>query len=165
MDSTYQSIFRRLCTTKKIDEFKFPVSRPDDVSSHPDAYLSTVPSVRTTCHTVRTTCSFRPNSPLYREASTRLAFVRMFQQHIRMPLSTRTASDSFQAPRKGRSINRPDDVVSRPDACPLKARITIQISLSGRQSVLVWMRVQLIWKLSIRLQPFGRLPLMVRTLG
>jgi hypothetical protein len=34
---------------------------------------------------------------------------------------------SFQVPRKGRSINRPDDVVSRPDARLLKARITIQI--------------------------------------
>jgi hypothetical protein len=30
MDSTYQSIFRRLCTAKKIEEFKFPVSRPDN---------------------------------------------------------------------------------------------------------------------------------------
>jgi len=34
---------------------------------------------------------------------------------------------SFQVPRKGRSINRPDDVVSRPDASLLKARIAIQI--------------------------------------
>jgi hypothetical protein len=48
-DFTCQSIFRRLCTAKKIEDFRFPVSRPDDVSSHPDAHLSTVPSVRTTC--------------------------------------------------------------------------------------------------------------------
>jgi len=48
-DSTCQSIFRRLCTAKKIKDFSFPVSRPDDVSSCPDAHLSTVPSVRTTC--------------------------------------------------------------------------------------------------------------------
>jgi hypothetical protein len=41
-DSTCQSIFRRLCTAKKIKDFRFPVS-------HPDAHLSTVPSVRTTC--------------------------------------------------------------------------------------------------------------------
>jgi hypothetical protein len=34
---------------------------------------------------------------------------------------------SFQVPRKGRSINRPDDVVSRPNAHLLKARIAIQI--------------------------------------
>jgi hypothetical protein len=35
-------------------------------------------------------------------------------------------SDSFQVPRKGRSINRLDDVVSCPDACLRKARIVIQ---------------------------------------
>jgi hypothetical protein len=48
-DSTCQSIFRRLCTAKKIEDFRFPVSRPDNVSSRPDTHLSTVPSVRTTC--------------------------------------------------------------------------------------------------------------------
>jgi hypothetical protein len=40
-DSTFQSIFRRLCTVKKIEDFRFPVSLPDDVSSHPDVNLST----------------------------------------------------------------------------------------------------------------------------
>jgi hypothetical protein len=35
-DSTCQSIFRRLCTAKKIEDLCFNVSRPDDVSSHPD---------------------------------------------------------------------------------------------------------------------------------
>jgi hypothetical protein len=54
MDSTCQSIFRRLCAAKKIEDFKFPVNRPDEVSSRPDAHLSTVPSVQTTCHPVRT---------------------------------------------------------------------------------------------------------------
>jgi len=34
---------------------------------------------------------------------------------------------SFQVPRKGRSINHPDDVVSHPYARLHKARITIQI--------------------------------------
>jgi len=34
---------------------------------------------------------------------------------------------SFQVPRKGRTVNHPDDVVSRPDASLLKARIAIQI--------------------------------------
>jgi hypothetical protein len=66
-----------------------------------------------------------------------LASVRTLQQPVRTPISTRTVSDSFQVPIKGRSINRPDDVVSRPDARLLKARITIQISPSGRQSALV----------------------------
>jgi len=63
-DSTFQSEVRRIS--------KFPVSRPDDVSSRPDAHLSTVPSVRTTYHSirtsdrqtspVRTTCFFRPDT-------------------------------------------------------------------------------------------------------
>jgi hypothetical protein len=48
-DFTCQSIFRRLCTAKKIEDFSFPVSRQDDVSSRPDTHLSTVPSVLTTC--------------------------------------------------------------------------------------------------------------------
>jgi hypothetical protein len=48
-DSICQSIFRRLCTAKKIKDFRFPVSRPDDMLSHPDVHLSTVPSVWTTC--------------------------------------------------------------------------------------------------------------------
>jgi hypothetical protein len=30
-DSTCQSIFRRLCTAKKIEDFRLPVSRPEDV--------------------------------------------------------------------------------------------------------------------------------------
>jgi hypothetical protein len=59
-DSTCQSIFRRLCTVKKIEYFRFPVSRPDDVSSHSDAHLSTVPSVQTTCHPIWT-----PICPLF----------------------------------------------------------------------------------------------------
>jgi hypothetical protein len=63
-DSTVQSEVRRIS--------KFPVSRLDDVSSRPDAHLSTIPSVRTTClsirtldrqaSSVRTTCFFRPDT-------------------------------------------------------------------------------------------------------
>jgi hypothetical protein len=78
-DSTCQSIFRRLCTAKKIEDFRFPISRLDDVSSRPDVHLSTDPSVRTTCSSrpdARQTniirpddVSFRPDPTLYREAS------------------------------------------------------------------------------------------------
>jgi hypothetical protein len=70
---------------------------------------------------------------------------------------------SFQVPRKGRSINRPDDVVSRPDARLLKARIAIQISSSGHLTAMFRTRVHQRRKLPIRLQPSGRLLLMVRT--
>jgi hypothetical protein len=69
---------------------------------------------------------------------------------------------SFQFPRKGRSINRSDDVVSRPDARLLKARIAIQISTSGRLIAVVQTHVHQRRKLPIGLQPSGRLPIMVR---
>jgi len=48
-DSTVQSEVRRIS--------KFPVSRPDDVSSRPDPHLSTATSVQTMCHPVRTSDS------------------------------------------------------------------------------------------------------------
>jgi hypothetical protein len=77
-DFTCQSIFRRLYTAKKIEDFRFPVSHSDDVSSRPDAHLSTVPSVRTTYSSrpdARQTSiillddvSFRLDPTLYRKA-------------------------------------------------------------------------------------------------
>jgi hypothetical protein len=125
------------------------------------------------CHTVQTSdrpiiirmddVSLRPDPPLFREGSIQLASVQTFQQHVRTPLSTQTVLDSFQVPIKGRLINHPDDVVSHPDARLLKARIAIQISLSGRLTAVVQKRVHQRRKLPIRLQPFGRLPIMVRT--
>jgi len=72
-DSTCQSIFRRLCTAKKIEDFRFPVSRPDDVLSRLDAHLSTASFVRTTCHTVRT-----PDRPT---SSIRTAYLSVWTLH------------------------------------------------------------------------------------
>jgi hypothetical protein len=92
-----------------------------------------------------------------------LASVRTSQQPVRTPLSTRTVSDSFQVPIKGRSINSPDDVVSRPDARLIKARIAIKISPSRHLTTVVRTRVHQRRKLLIRLQPSGRLPFMVQT--
>jgi len=78
MESTIQKYFRdsALVTSQKN---RFPVSRPDDVSSSPDAHLSTVPFVQTKFHTVCTPdrssiihlddVNFCPDSSLYREAS------------------------------------------------------------------------------------------------
>jgi hypothetical protein len=165
-DSTIQSTLRRLSSAK--------ISVPCQLSgrdgltiepSRPDAHLTTLPSVRTTYHTMRTpvrpsvirpdNVHVHPDPPLCREVSIQLASVRMSQQPVRTLLGTRLVSDSFQVPIKERLINRRDDVVSRPDARLLKARIVIQISPSGRQSALVRTRVQLIWKLPIRLQPSG----------
>jgi hypothetical protein len=92
-----------------------------------------------------------------------LTSIRTSQQPVRTHISTRTVSDSFQVPIKGRSINHPNDVVSRLDARLLKARIVIQISPSERQSALVRTRSHQLRKLPIQLQPSRRLPLLVRT--
>jgi hypothetical protein len=53
---------------------------------------------------------------------------------------------SFQVSRKGRSINRPDDVVSRPDEYLRKARrIAVQNGPSRRLTVVVQTLVHRIW--------------------
>jgi hypothetical protein len=54
-------------------------------------------------------------------------------------------TDSFQVPRKGRSINRPDDVVYRPNAYLRKARIVVQNEPSGHLTAVVWTLVHRIW--------------------
>jgi hypothetical protein len=106
MDSTCQSIFRRLCTAKKIEDFRFPVSHSNDVLSRPDAHLSTVPFVQTMCHPVRT--PDRPASSIrttYLSVRTlhciekllfQLASVWTSQHPVRTSISDRSASDSFQ---------------------------------------------------------------------
>jgi hypothetical protein len=119
--------------------------RPDDVPSLLDTKQTSI--------ICPDDVSLRPNPLLCREGSIQLASIRTVQQHVRTPLSTRTVSDSFRVPIKGRSINRPDDVVSCPDSRLLKARITIQISQSGRLTAVVRTRVHQRRKLPIRLQP------------
>jgi hypothetical protein len=54
-------------------------------------------------------------------------------------------TDSFQVPRKGRSINRPNDVVYRPDAYLRKARIGVQNEPSGHLTAVVRTLVHRIW--------------------
>jgi hypothetical protein len=171
-DSTIQSDVKRFCLQVRRISSSLSAVRTIE-PSRLDAHLSSVPSVRTMCHPVRRPdkpsiirpddVSLRPDPPLCRESSIQLASVRTFKQHVRTPLSTQTVSDSFQVPIKGRSINRPDDVVSRPEVRLLKARIAIHISPSGRLTAMVRTRVHQRRKLSIQLQPSGRLPIMVRT--
>jgi hypothetical protein len=122
-DSTCQSIFRRLCTAKKIEDFRFPVSHPDDMLSCPDAHLSTAQFVWTTCHTVwtpdrpassvRTTCHTVRILHCIEKLLFQLATVRTCQQPVRTSISDQSTSDSFQVHNMGRLIHRPDDVVSR----------------------------------------------------
>jgi hypothetical protein len=54
-------------------------------------------------------------------------------------------TDSFQVSRKGRSINRPDGVVSRPDAYLRKARIAVQNGPSRRLTAVVRTLEHRIW--------------------
>jgi hypothetical protein len=156
-----QKIFSSLSAVWTIEP-----SRPDDHLSlfHPSErraipsglQTNQASSVRTTCFSVRTLhCVEKVLSSLHpsgRFSSTSGRLSVLDQFHI-----------SFQVPRKGRSINRPDDVVSRPDGRLLKARIAIQISPSGRLTAVVRTSVHQRKKLPIRLQLSGRLPIMVRT--
>jgi hypothetical protein len=130
-DSTCQSIFRRLCTAKKIEDFRFPVSRPDDLLSRPNAHLSIAPFVRTTCHTVRT--PDRPASSVWttylsvrnlhyiKKLMFQLASVRTSQQPVRTSISDRLASYSFQVQNNGRSIHP-----SGRCWCPVQTRVSIR---------------------------------------
>jgi hypothetical protein len=88
-DSAIHSTLRRLCTAWKIEEIGSLSAVLTIVSSHPDAHMSPVPSVRTTCHIVQTLdrpsiirpedVHFRPDLPLCREVSIQLASVRTSQ--------------------------------------------------------------------------------------
>jgi hypothetical protein len=125
----------RVC---KSEECKFPVSRPDDrpipsgrpsvhcsihlddVSSRLDARQSSI---------IRSNEVFIPSGPhLYQEVFVPTCIrPNVFSSMSgRLPVLDQFLI-SFQVPIKGRSVNRPDDVVSHPDACLLKARIAIQI--------------------------------------
>jgi hypothetical protein len=116
--------------------FRFPVSRPDDVSSRPDAHLSTVPAVRTPDRPsiIRSDdVDFRPNPSLNRETfvpacigpddSTACPYDVQWSISFRFSFKVQIREDWF---------NLPDDVDSRPDELIHKARTTIQIQQSGR---------------------------------
>lgn len=128
-DSTIQSEVRRnsssLSAVRKI------------VPSRPDAYCSCffcpddVPSPPDTVNpasSVRTMCFYRPDTyTVSRSFYASLLLSGHFSRTSGRYSVLERFSDSFQFPRKGRSINRPDDVVSRPDVYLHKARIAVQI--------------------------------------
>jgi hypothetical protein len=114
-------------TSQKI---RFPASLSDDVPYRLDAQLSKASFVRT----ART---FRPDLPLYREASKllHLASVWTFQQHVQMTLSVRQASGFPSKTQLWKDCcNRSDDVDSRPNVLIHKASIAFKIQTSRRQS-------------------------------
>jgi hypothetical protein len=105
--------------------------RPEDVSFRPDIRQTSI------------ICSddvFLPSGHLHRiekllcqlASSGRLLVLERF-------------TDSFQVSRKGRSINHPDDVVSRPEAYLRKARIAVQNEPSGHLTAVVRTLVHRIW--------------------
>jgi hypothetical protein len=110
----------------RVKKFKFPVSRPDDVSSRPDN-VPYRPDTDSPASSVRTTCSFSLDTYTISRifCASLLPSGRFSSTSGRYSILKRLA-DSFQVPRKGRSINRPDDVVYRPDAYLHKARIAVQ---------------------------------------
>jgi hypothetical protein len=107
-DSTCQSICRRLCTVKKIEDFRFPVSRLDDVSSvrMPICPLFH-PSGRHVHHD--RTPDIPASSVLTLHCVEKLLFqlasVQTSQQPVRTSISDRSASDSFQVQYMGRSTS------------------------------------------------------------
>jgi hypothetical protein len=122
-DSTFHSEVRRIK--------KFPVSRPDDVSSCPDAHLSTVPSVRTTCHSVRTsdrqaspvrtTCFFRPDT----------YFVsRSFCENLLLPDVSAARPDAYQFSNGSLILSkfqeREDQSTVRTMRYPVRTRISVR---------------------------------------
>jgi hypothetical protein len=171
-DSTCQSIFRRLCTAKKIENFSFPVNRPDNVSSRPDAHLSTVPSVRMTCSSrpdARQTSIIRPDDVSF--PSGPYTVLRSFcsslhpSGHLSSPSGRISVLEQSQILSKFQK--REDRSTVRTMQYPVQTRVSlrqesqIQISPSGRQSALVRTRAYQLRKLPIRLQPSRRLPILV----
>jgi len=88
-------------------------------------------SVRT-LHCIKKLLCQLASSGRFSSTSERLSFLERF-------------TDSFQVPRKGRSINRPDDVIYRPDAYLRKARIAVQNEPSGHLTAVVRTLVHRIW--------------------
>jgi hypothetical protein len=146
-------LFRRVSEdfACKTENLRFPVSCPNDRA---------IPSGRPSVH-----YSIHPDDEPYRPDA------RQTKHHpsrrLSSPSGRLSVIDQLQILSKFNlredCFNRPDDVDSRSDTLIHKARIAIQISPSERQSALVRKRVHQLRKLPIRLQPSGRLPIMVWT--
>jgi hypothetical protein len=148
-DYTFQSKVRRIS--------KFPVSRPDDVcvipSGRPSVYcsirlddVSFRPDIRQTS-IICSDDGFLPSGHLHRieKLLCKLAPSRRFSSTSGRLSVLEQFIDSFQVSRKGRSINRPNDVVSRPDAYLRKARIAVQNEPFEHLKAVVRTLVHRIW--------------------
>jgi hypothetical protein len=146
-DSTFQSEVRRISSSlSAIWTMCHPVRTPICLLIHTSERRVIQSGHQTDKHHLsgRRVSSVRtPTS--YREASVQTWFVWMFQQYVRMPISSQTVHWFFPSSRKGRSINCPDDVVSHPDAYLRKARIAVQNEPSGHLTAVVRTMVHRIW--------------------
>jgi len=107
MDFTCQSIFRSLYTAKKIEDFRFRVSRSDDVSSRLDAHLSTVPSIRTTCSSRpddRQTSIIRPDDVYFPSGPYTVSRSFCSSLHPARPLSS--PSGRLSAPEQSQILSK-----------------------------------------------------------
>jgi hypothetical protein len=151
----FVSILASFCVWTKSLICKDATNRNSTVQSEVRRNSSFLSAFRTMYHPVRTpdslassvwmTCFFCPDTSLYREVYVPTWSVRTSQHHVRMPISSRTVHWFFPNSRKGRSINRPDNVVSRSDAWVHKASIAFWISPSERLTAVVRTLVHRIW--------------------
>jgi hypothetical protein len=142
-------VFQKILHCLRVRRFRFPISRPDDVSSHPDAQLSRTPVVRTTSLSIRTPFSLKHHPFERRVIPSRPSPVsRSFYSSLHPSgrlsspsgrLSADQASDSFQVQIREDCCNCPDNVDSRLDARLLKAssqfklnRLNAYLPRSGR---------------------------------
>jgi predicted LPLAT superfamily acyltransferase len=110
----------RTIMPSRLDAYCSCSIRPDEVPYRPDTVSP--------ASFVRTMCSFRPDLfTVSRSVCASLLLFGRFSSTSGSYTVLERFSDSFQVPRKERSINRPDDVISRPDAYLHKARIAVQI--------------------------------------
>jgi len=122
-------VFQKFLLSSQVRKIWFPASRPD-------AQLSNASTVRTHIrlkHHPSGRCGF-PSGPSSVSRSfelLQLASVRTIQQPVRTILSVRSSFEiSFRTQIWEDCCNRPDDVVSHPNALIHKASIAIQIQKS-----------------------------------
>jgi hypothetical protein len=145
------SAFRRATEDSALfssQRFRFLASRPDDVSSRPDAQLFIVPSrpddvtfrpdvLQTKASSVRTMCFYVRTLLCIEKLLFQLASVRTFQQLVKTTLSVRSSFRfSFQKQIWEDCCNCPNDVDSRPDALLLK--VSLQFKLNHPDVGLPW---------------------------
>jgi hypothetical protein len=153
-DSTFREMSED--SACKLEEFQVPCQpsgRCVIPSGRPSVYCSIRPDDVSFCSDIRQTsiiCPddvFLPSGHLHRieKLLCQLAPSGRFSSTFGRLSVLERFTDSFQVSRKERSINRPDDVVSRSDTYLRQARIAVQNELSGHLTAVVRTLVHRIW--------------------